>query len=119
MQNPGLASTPSGVLSGLSERAAIVIVAAGLLGLALLHGVWVTRGLDMPPDLDALRDIGFTQGLLDGNWWGDPAYDGGARYYPPLMSALAALAVRLADLRDLPGTWVSAGPWLNLLVPLV
>jgi hypothetical protein len=85
---------------------------------ALLHGLWITRGLVVPPDIDAIRDIGFAQGFLDGNWMGDPAYGGAARYYPPLIPALEAAAIALAGIRDIPRAWVMAGPWLNLLVPL-
>ena len=55
---------------------------AGLLALCLLQGLRITQGVNVPADLDALRDIGFAQGLLDGNWFGDPAYADGVRYYP-------------------------------------
>ncbi len=86
-----------------------------LLALCLAHGLTVTDGLTVPPDLDALRDIGFTQGFLDGNWFGDPSYAGTVRYYPPLFPATMALLVRLGGIGDLPGLWVQAGPFLGLL----
>jgi len=89
-----------------------------LLALCLAHGLWVTRGLTVPPDLDALRDIGFAQALLDGNWFGDPAYAGAVRYYPPLVPALGATLAWALGSTDLPLLWVQSGPWLGLL-PLV
>ena len=86
-----------------------------LLALCLAHGLWVTCGLAAPPDLDALRDIGFAQGILDGNWWGDPAYLGAIRYYPPLVPALMAGIAWLVGSTDLPRLWITAGPLLGLL----
>jgi hypothetical protein len=93
-----------------------------VLGFALLlcavHGALITRGIAVPPDQDALRDIGFAQALLDGNWFGDPSYPGAARYYPPLVPVVAAVAATLGGVRDLPGFWVAVGPWVNLAGPL-
>jgi hypothetical protein len=86
-----------------------------LLLLCLLHGMRATAGLEMPPDLDALRDIGFAQGMLDGNWLGDPSSAEGLRYYPPLVPALGALLARAIGTGDLPGLWVRIGPWAGLL----
>jgi hypothetical protein len=88
---------------------------AGLLGLCLFQGLRMTAGLALPPDLDALRDIGFAQALRDGNWFGDPAYAGAIRYYPPLVPALGALAAWLSGTNDLPALWIAAGPWAGLL----
>ena len=88
---------------------------AALMALCVGHGLWVTWGLTAPPDLDALRDIGFAQGILDGNWWGDPAYLGAIRYYPPLIPALMAGIALVVGSRDLPHLWIVAGPWLGLL----
>ncbi len=87
--------------------------------MCLVHGLFVTRGLGAPPDLDALRDIGFAQGILDGNWWGDPAYLGATRYYPPLVPTLMAGLAWLVGSTDLPRLWVIAGPWLGLLPVLM
>ena len=87
----------------------------GLLALCLVHGLTVTAGVQAPPDLDALRDIGFAQGILDGNWFGDPSYGGTLRYYPPLVPALSALAIRLAGIEDVPRFWVAVGPYVGLL----
>jgi hypothetical protein len=75
-------------------------------------------GLTYPPDVDSLRDIGFAQGILNGDFFGDPAYAGEIRWYPPLVPALAAAAGRLFGIADLPSYWVQAGPWINLLVPV-
>jgi hypothetical protein len=72
-----------------------------------------------PPDIDSLRDVGFIQGFLDGNWFGDPAYAGEWRYYPPLVHALAASLVRLLGVGDVLAFWAQAGVWSNLLTPLV
>jgi hypothetical protein len=33
-------------------------------------------GVPYPPDTDNLRDIGFAQGILDGDLVGDPIYAG-------------------------------------------
>ncbi len=95
------------------------VVLGGLLALCLAHGLWVTRGLVVPPDLDALRDIGFAQGVRDGNWWGDPAYAGAVRYYPPLVPALGAVVAWAMRSADLPSLWVQLGPWLGLLPVLM
>ena len=86
-----------------------------LLLVCAVHGVVSVKGLTVPPDLGALRDIGFTQGILDGNWFGDPSYAGAVRYYPPLMPAIVAAFAKLTQWRDLPGLWVTAGPLLGLI----
>lgn len=91
------------------------LLLAALLGLCLAHGLRITQGLPFPPDLDALRDIGFTQGLLDSNWLGDPTISGAIRYYPPLIPALMALVATATSSHDLPGLWIVTGPWLGLL----
>ncbi len=96
------------------EQAACLLLGA-LLVLCLARGLTATNGLVVPPDLDALRDIGFTQGFLDGNWFGDPSYAGTVRYYPPLLPALMALLIRIGGISDLPGLWVQAGPFIGLL----
>jgi len=66
-----------------------------LLLLCVVHGLQTVSGLTYPPDADSLRDIGFTQGILDGDLFGDPACAGEIRWYPPLLPALAAGASRL------------------------
>jgi hypothetical protein len=75
-----------------------------ILGLLLIlcayRGLHLVGGLVRPPDVDNLRDVGFIQGLLDGNWFGDPAYTGEWRYYPPLVHALGALLARLHGAKD-------------------
>ena len=93
------------------------VVLALLLGLCLLEGLQSIAGLDRPPDMDSLRDVGFVQGFLDGNWLGDPVYAGEFRWYPPLFPALGALAVWLTGLPVM-RLWLDLAPWVNLLVPL-
>ena len=89
-----------------------------LLILCAFRGLHLAAGLVRPPDIDSLRDVGFIQGFLDGNWFGDPAYTGEWRYYPPLVHALGALLARLLGAKDALAFWVQAGVWLNLLTPL-
>jgi hypothetical protein len=93
------------------------VVAASLLLLCAAHGLWAVRGLTYPPDMDSLRDIGFAQGILDGELFGDAVSIGEVRWYPPLMPALAAIVSRLLGISDLPAFLIKAGPWINLLVP--
>jgi hypothetical protein len=98
------------------QRASLLWVLALLL-LCIAHGVWTVSGVAYPPDVDSLRDIGSAQGILDGDLFGDPAYAGEIRWYPPLVPALGAAAVRLLGITDLLVFWVQAGPWINLLLP--
>lgn len=88
-----------------------------LLVLCLAHGLSTVSGITYPTDVDSLRDIGFAQGILDGDFFGDPAYAGEIRWYPPLGPAFLAAAGRLFGIADLPDFWVQAGPWINLLAP--
>ncbi len=89
-----------------------------LLILCAFRGLHLVAGLVRPPDIDSLRDVGFIQGFLDGNWFGDPAYTGEWRYYPPLVHAFGAWLARLLGAKDALAFWVQAGVWLNLLTPL-
>ena len=57
--------------------------------------MWFNAGLAVPPDEDIVRDLGFIQGILDGNWLGDPIHAGAWRWYPPLFHALGAAAAWL------------------------
>jgi hypothetical protein len=91
------------------------IALLGLLGVCVVHGVRTTADVSVPPDPDALRDIGFAQGMLDGNLFGDPVSLGEVRHYPPLVPALGALVARLTHSGDLPGLWVALGPWAGLM----
>jgi hypothetical protein len=94
------------------------MVIAGLLLVCVAKGLWVTAGVQVPPDPDTVRDLGFIQGFLDGNWFGDPATAGAWRWYPPLLHGLAALLVGAFGVALLP-VWLHAGVWLNLLCPLM
>src|SRR5580658_8951709 len=91
------------------------IALLGLLVLCVLHGLQTTADVSVPPDPDALRDIGFAQGLLDANWFGDPVSLGEVRHYPPLVPALGAVLAWLTHSNDLPGLWIAVGPWAGLL----
>jgi hypothetical protein len=104
-------------LSELGYRRLSLLWVATLLLLCAAHGAWTVSGVAYPPDVDSLRDIGSAQGILNGDLFGDPAYAGEIRWYPPLVPALVAAASRLLGIADLPNFWVQAGPWINLLVP--
>jgi len=97
----------------MAQRALLL----ALFALCLARGLWYVHGLSVPPDDDMIRDLGFIQGLLDGNAFGDPTNAGAWRWYPPLAHALAAAAVRLSGAELMPA-WIQAGPWLGLLTPL-
>jgi hypothetical protein len=86
-----------------------------LLGLCAVQGLIITRGVEYPPDLDAWRDIGLTQAILDGNWFGDPTYPGEVRHYPPLVPGLMAVLFQIIGADDLLLFWVRAGVWLGLV----
>src|SRR5882757_399327 len=88
-----------------------------LLILCLVRGLWVTRGLSSPAIMDTFRDAGFVQGIMDGNWFGDPGIGGAWRYYPPLIHALYAAAAAMTGIPPL-HLLMAAAPWVNLLVPL-
>jgi len=88
-----------------------------LLMLCLVRGLWVTRGLSSPAIMDTFRDAGFVQGIMDGNWFGDPGIGGAWRYYPPLIHALYAAAAAMTGIPPL-HLLMAAAPWVNLLVPL-
>ncbi len=73
--------------------------------LCAAHGAWTVSGVAYPPDVDSLRDIGSAQGIPNGDLFGDPAYAGEIRWYPPLVPALVAAASRLLGIADLPNFW--------------
>ena len=113
-------AAPAGLAANAGDQSRHWISYAVLLLLLLVcaaSGMHAASGLALPPDLDALRDIGFAQGILDHNWFGDQEYGDAARYYPPLIPALGALAAAVSG-RDLPALWVTVGPWVNLLIPI-
>ncbi len=116
------ASVAHGPLDRPLRRVSVVarpwMAVAALLLLCAAKGAWMTAGVQAPPDPDTVRDLGFIQGFLDGNWFGDPATAGAWRWYPPLLHGLAALLLKALGLPLLP-TWLRAGAWLNLLSPLM
>jgi hypothetical protein len=87
-----------------------------LLLFCLIRGLWVTRGLSSPAIMDTFRDAGFVQGIVDGNWFGDPTIGGAWRYYPPLAHAFFAAVVAATGVEPLRLLTMSA-PVLNLVVP--
>src|SRR5262245_1984858 len=94
-QSPNLTETRR--ISSISWEASLPWMAVGaLLSLCALHGINVQRGVQVPADTDSLRDLGFIQGLLDGNYWGDPSYAGEWRYYPPLVHIIIAAIARVS-----------------------
>ncbi len=88
-----------------------------LLLLCLTRGLWVTRGLQSPAIMDTFRDAGFVQGIVDGNWFGDPEIAGAWRYYPPLVHTLFAAVCAVTGGAPL-HVLMSAAPWINLIVPV-
>ncbi len=66
--------------------------------------------------MDTFRDAGFVQGIIDGNWFGDPAIGGAWRYYPPLIHAFFAALAAAAGAAPLRLLTLSA-PFINLIVP--
>jgi hypothetical protein len=87
-----------------------------LLVLCLVRGLWITRGLRSPGIMDTFRDAGFVQGIVDGNWFGDPTIGGAWRYYPPLTHAFFAAVAAATGIEPLRLLTMSA-PLLNLVVP--
>jgi hypothetical protein len=87
-----------------------------LLVLCLIRGLWITRGLSSPAIMDTFRDAGFVQGIIDGNWFGDPTISGAWRYYPPLIHAFFAAVAAATGIAPLRLLTISA-PFVNLIVP--
>jgi hypothetical protein len=87
-----------------------------LLAFCLVRGLWITRGLRSPGIMDTFRDAGFVQGIVDGNWFGDPTIGGAWRYYPPLTHAFFAAVAAATGIRPLRLLMMSA-PFINLVVP--
>ena len=93
------------------------LLLAALVLLCAIKGVWMTAGLIVPTDPDTIRDIGFIQGLRDGNLFHDPGLADAWRWYPPLIHAIAAAVLTVIGGNTL-DIWIHAGAWLNLLTPL-
>lgn len=94
------------------------LTVAALTSLCLLYGISAQRHVLVPPDIDSLRDLGFIQALLDGNYWQDPSYAGAWRYYPPLVHVIVAIAAHVLGVSDLALFWTRSGIWLNLMTPV-
>jgi hypothetical protein len=110
--------TATVVSTGLQARAIQPwMVLVGLLLACALKGAWIAGGIEVPADADTIRDIGFIQGLLDGNLFGDPAVAGAWRWYPPLVHGMAALVLRVTGGEVMP-VWIKAGAVLNLMTPV-
>jgi hypothetical protein len=116
--NPNRANpVAKGKFSAVAERWVPWGVLLLLLIVCTVNGLWATAGLKAAPDVDSWRDVGLIQSFLDGNWFGDPAYAGEWRWYPPLMHGLGAAGVWLSGASPM-SFWVRIGPWINLLAPL-
>ena len=88
-----------------------------LILFCVAKGMLLTAGVSLPVDPDTVRDIGFIRGILDGNLFGDPTIAEAWRWYPPLIHALAALAIAITGAEPLTA-WTGIGVWLNLAAPI-
>ena len=113
-------ASPTGVPANASAARPLLTpgrVVAALLLVCVVKGAWLSAGVVVPPDPDTVRDLGFIQGVRDGDWFHDPTTGGALRWYPPLLHDLAALLTGALRL-PLFDTWLHAGAVLNLLTPL-
>jgi hypothetical protein len=74
-------------------------------------------GLSRPYDIDQFRDIAAAQSFADGHLLRDPFYRDETIWYNPLLPAVVAVLSRVGA-RDVPLTFVQAGPFLNALAPV-
>src|SRR5262245_14771243 len=88
-----------------------------LCALAWLPAWAATRDLAWPCETDIYRDLGSAQALIDGNWGGDPGYQGETWWYGPLIPGLVALSAKLSG-SPLHVAYTTHGVYLNLLAPL-
>lgn len=84
---------------------------------AVLPGLWMTRGVHWPQDLDGFRDLAIAESILNRGWRADAFYRGELAWYNPLVPAAAAYTSVLSGV-DLPRTFVVLGAWLNALAPI-
>jgi hypothetical protein len=93
------------------------LLAALMIGAALRVALQHTNHLLGPFDSDQFRDIAQAQAVRDGHWLSDPYYAGQWAWYNPLLSWVIAgvAAIRGVGVEQ---TYVSSGPWLNLLGPI-
>jgi hypothetical protein len=95
-------------------RLAPWLLLALLLALCAWDGTRAVSGLIRPPDEDLMRDVGFMQAILDGNFFGDAVYRGELRWYPPLISLIGAATAWLTG-GPLATVWIQVAPWFGLL----
>jgi hypothetical protein len=81
-----------------------------------VRGYWLLKGLPFPPYQDSIRDVGFINGILAGNLFGDPTNLGAMRWYPPLLHFIFAAVAGFTD-TDTIKLWMAVAPLLNLLAP--
>jgi hypothetical protein len=93
-----------------------LVMVALLLALCVTRGYWLLKDLPFAPYQDSMRDVGLIQGILDGNFLGDPTNAGAWRWYPPLIHFLIAGAVKLTGIDTLK-LWLATAPALNLVAP--
>lgn len=95
-----------------------ICTAVAATSIAFMLAIRAAAGLSWPCEIDLYRDMGAAQALLDGNWWGDPAYRGETRWYNPLLPAIYALGSLLTG-SPLHSFVAGAGPYLNLAGPIL
>ena len=100
------------------HRWLVIVAFCVVWAAAIAPGVLATRGLQWPTDQDNFRDIAAAQSLLDRHAIVDPFYAHEAAWYSPLVPALVALTASISH-APVPRAFVTLGPWLNALVPLV
>ena len=100
------------------SRRLVIVAFCVIWAAAIAPGILATRGLQWPTDQDNFRDIAAAQSLLDRHAIVDPFYAHEAAWYSPLVPALVALTASISH-APVPRAFVTLGPWLNALVPLV
>jgi hypothetical protein len=103
-------------VAGGGNRAGWLAAGIGLV-CALACALYAAHGLTWPVEIDLYRDLGTSNALLDGNWWGDQTYPGEIRWYPPLLPAVIAGISHLLHVST-HVVYARSGPWLNLLGPI-
>ena len=99
------------------NRAACLLTCLIMLTVAFIQCYRITRGLQWPYDGDFERDMGFIQGMLDGNPGKDPNYLGQFLWYNPLLFYIETIIVRISGW-PIHQVVSQAGIFINLPGPL-